>query len=87
MQTDEKRREPRLRAFKAGRAVISGGYSTFDCTVRNLSAGGAKVVFENTADIPAHFRLRFEDGTSHDCEVRWRTPREVGVQFLDARAG
>ncbi|TPP10873.1 PilZ domain-containing protein [Rhizobium glycinendophyticum] len=87
MQNDEKRREPRLRALKAGRAVVSGGYSTFDCTVRNLSAGGAKVVFENTADIPAHFRLRFEDGTSHDCEVRWRTPREVGVQFLDARAG
>ena len=87
MQQDEKRREPRLRALKAGRAVLAGGFSTFNCTVRNLSASGAKVVFENTADIPAHFRLRFEDGTSQECSVRWRSPRELGVEFGEAKAG
>ena len=76
-----------MRALKAGRAVLAGGYSTFNCTVRNLSSGGAKVVFENTSDIPAHFRLRFEDGTSQDCAVRWRTPREVGVEFVERIAG
>ncbi|MDH4441072.1 MAG: PilZ domain-containing protein [Rhizobium sp.] len=86
MQQDEKRREPRLRALKAGRAVLAGGYSTFNCTVRNLSTHGAKVVFENTADIPHHFCLRLEDGTSHDCMVRWRTPRELGVEFIEKQA-
>jgi PilZ domain len=76
-----------MRALKAGRAVLTGGYSTFNCTVRNLSTGGAKIVFESTTDIPPQFRLRLEDGTSHECAVRWRTPREVGVEFLHSQVG
>lgn len=87
MQQTERRRQPRLRALKAGRAVVAGGYSTFDCMVRNLSPIGAKVVFENTADIPAWFRLRFQDGTAHDCAVKWRSPRELGVEFVEGEKG
>ena len=34
-----------------------------------------KVLLENL--------LRFEDGTHHACEVRWRTPKDVGVVFKD----
>ncbi|UJW73466.1 PilZ domain-containing protein [Rhizobium sp. SL42] len=81
----ERRDVPRTRALKAGRAILDGGNSTFDCMVRNLSQAGAKVQFESTADIPADFRLRFEDGTTHDCHVRWRTPRELGVEFTDRK--
>lgn len=81
----ERREIPRTRALKAGRAILAGGYSTFDCMVRNLSQAGAKVQFESTADIPADFRLRFEDGTTHDCHVRWRTARELGVEFTDRK--
>ncbi len=54
--------------------------------IRNLSPIGAKVSFESTTDIPPQFRLRFEDGTTHDCAVKWRSPRELGVEFLDALA-
>jgi len=54
--------------------------------IRNLSPLGAKVSFESTADIPPQFRLRLEDGTTHDCAVKWRSPREIGVEFLDALA-
>jgi len=68
--------------LKAARAVVANGFSTFDCTVRNLSASGAKVVCENAIDIPADFRLRFEDGTTRECMVRWRTQRELGVEFV-----
>lgn len=83
LEASEKRRHPRIRALKAARAVIGNGHSTFDCTIRNLSAGGAKIVFESTIPIPQAFELRFEDGTHHACEVRWRTPKEVGVVFKD----
>lgn len=82
----ERRHQPRLRALKAGRAILAGGYSTFDCMIRNLSPVGAKVTFETTADIPPHFRLRFDDGTTHDCAVKWRKERELGVEFTDVRA-
>lgn len=87
MTQPERRQKPRLRALKAGRAILPGGHSTFDCMIRNLSPIGAKVSFESTVDIPGEFRLRFEDGTTHDCSVKWRNPRELGVEFLDALAG
>ncbi|QEE47578.1 PilZ domain-containing protein [Rhizobium sp. WL3] len=86
MDQDERRRQPRTRALKAGRAILAGGHSTFDCMIRNLSPVGAKVTFESTIDIPASFRLRLEDGTTHDCAVKWRRERELGVEFLDAIA-
>ncbi len=86
MNQPERRRQPRLRALKAGRVILPGGNSTFDCMIRNLSPIGARVIFESTADIPPQFRLRFEDGTTHDCAVKWRKPREIGVEFLDALA-
>lgn len=82
-QGENERAHPRIRALKGARAVIGNGHSTFDCTIRNLSANGAKVVFESTVPIPQHFELRFEDGQHHTCEVRWRTPKEVGVLFTD----
>lgn len=86
MTQPERRRQPRIRTLKAGRAIVAGGYSTFDCMIRNLSPLGAKVTFESTTDIPAQFRLRFGDGTTHDCAVKWRSPREIGVEFVDALA-
>lgn len=86
MDQPERRRQPRLRALKSGRAILPGGQSTFDCMIRNLSPLGAKVTFESTTDIPREFRLRFEDGTTHDCAVKWRRERELGVEFLDALA-
>jgi hypothetical protein len=86
MEQPDRRRQPRLRALKAGRAILPGGHSTFDCMIRNLSPLGAKMSFESTADIPPQFRLRLEDGTTHNCAVKWRSPREIGVEFLDALA-
>lgn len=86
MEQPDRRRQPRLRALKAGRAILPGGHSTFDCMIRNLSPLGARMSFESTADIPPQFRLRLEDGTTHDCAVKWRSPREIGVEFLDALA-
>lgn len=82
----ERRHQPRLRALKAGRVILPGGHSTFDCMIRNLSPVGAKVTLESTVDIPHAFRLRFEDGTIYDCAVKWRKERELGVEFLDAQA-
>ncbi len=84
MEQPDRRRQPRLRALKAGRAILPGGHSTFDCMIRNLSPLGAKMSFESTADIPPQVRLRLEDGTVHYCAVKWRSPREIGVEFLDA---
>ena len=84
---DEHRVKPRLRALKAGRLILPGGYSTFDCMIRNLSEGGAKITLESTVPIPEHFDLKFEDGTTHSCRVCWRNPKELGVEFMDVVVG
>ncbi|NKN36656.1 PilZ domain-containing protein [Agrobacterium sp. a22-2] len=78
---EERRTTTRSRALKAGRVVTNNGHSTHDCMVRNLSASGAKLVFETTIDIPDQFQLRLEDGVMRSCTVRWRKARDIGVSF------
>jgi hypothetical protein len=78
---EEKRSIPRMRALKAARIILTGGHSTFDCMVRNLTGKGARLVMESTIGVPDTFGLRFEDGTMHECSVRWRKVSELGVSF------
>ncbi len=80
---EEKRKSVRTRALKGGRIVINDGMSTIDCTIRNLSAGGAKLLLETSVGIPERFTLSLADGVSHICQVKWRTIKEIGVGFED----
>lgn len=82
--SEEKRRAPRLKAFKAGRIVFNHGGSTIDCTIRNLSDTGAKLVLEQALLAPDQFQLQFQDGLLRSCTVRWRKLTEIGVSFGDA---
>ncbi len=78
---DERRRNRRTRTLKLGHIICPEGQQ-FDCTVLDISDGGAKVrLGENTA-CPAHFTLRLKDGRSHRCELAWRSNSELGVRFL-----
>ncbi len=79
---DDKRRSARLRTLKGARVVFNNKASTVDCRIRNLSEGGARVQMERTDAVPDAFELRFDDGKSHDCVVRWRTATEMGVEFV-----
>ncbi len=77
------RSEPRPRTLKGGRIVFNGGYSSYDCTIRNLSAGGAMLEFASTVGIPNVFDLFISNsgGVRHSCTVRWRTNVALGVAF------
>lgn len=83
-QGENKRRAPRLRALKAGRIVFHHGGSTIDCTIRNISETGAKLVMEQALLAPDAFHLQFLDGVMRPCTVRWRKLTELGVSFDDA---
>ncbi|EJB08137.1 hypothetical protein GGI64_002075 [Rhizobium leguminosarum] len=58
------------------------GRKTRDCTIRNVSKGGVKLVMESTMILPDAFILLFEDGTQKSCRVCWRKIDEIGVEFL-----
>ena len=77
-----RRAEPRARTLKRGLLVFHDGYSAFDCTVRNLSSRGAKLLFGEAVGVPNHFNLAIRP--SHDrraCTVRWRSEGALGVSF------
>ncbi|WP_332688064.1 PilZ domain-containing protein [Devosia sp.] len=82
--TEEKRASPRQRTLKGGRIVINDGFSTFQCTVRNLSESGARLKVASIIGIPDSFQLAMDDGRKFVCTVVWRTETEIGVVFTQA---
>ena len=79
--TDEHRASPRQRTLKGGRIVINDGFSTFQCTVRNLSETGARLKVASIIGIPETFQLVMDDGRKFACLVAWKTETEIGVKF------
>jgi len=79
----EKRKAARSRTLFGGVIAFNNRASTMDCQVRNLSAGGAKVIFTNTATVPDQFDLQIaRRERSFRARMVWRAPNEAGVAFL-----
>jgi hypothetical protein len=80
---DERRKVvPRARTLKLGKIIFNNRSSTIDCTVRNLSVRGAKLIVGTQVGIPAAFDLTLTaDGSSRPCKVIWRKEGEIGVEF------
>jgi len=79
----EKRKAPRSRTLLGGVIAFNNRGSTMDCQVRNLSAGGARVTFTNTAIVPDQFDLQVaRKERSFRARMVWRAPNEAGVAFL-----
>jgi len=65
--------------------VVVGDSHTLiaQCTVYDLSAGGARLRIEGNADIPEKFTLWLASNGAvrRDCRIAWREKNEIGVQF------
>jgi hypothetical protein len=71
--------------LKAGIAASNDRHLTVACTVRDVSATGARLRVGSSVGIPDTFELIIEvDGLEADCQVVWRKADEVGVRFLAA---
>lgn len=82
---ENKRRAVRMRTLKGAKLVLPNNVSTFDCTVRNISATGALVEMPSTLGVPQRVSLRLDDGSPERvCEVAWRTERRLGLHFVGA---
>ncbi|KIZ40154.1 MULTISPECIES: PilZ domain-containing protein [Rhodopseudomonas] len=76
----EKRATPRHRVFKRGTIAFGGG--GFDCTVRNLSANGARIEVAGPVHLPATFMLVIEsDQFMRRCRPVWSQSQRIGVAF------
>lgn len=77
------RRRSERRAY-AGSAKIQFGMGSLprDCTVTDVSDGGARLIAENL-EIPAEFTLIFSAGRPRLCRLAWRIGCEFGAEFID----
>jgi hypothetical protein len=81
---NEKRQGQRQRVLKSGRIMYGDGSIVIDCTIRNLSATGARLQVPTSVMIPDRFELtESASGTRRAATVMWRRGALMGVKFSD----
>lgn len=78
----EKRVAPRRRVLKGAVIAYQDRHCTLECTVRDISAGGARLEVRDAMQAPDAFLLVIElDGIEADCQVVRRTASVLAVRF------
>jgi hypothetical protein len=78
----ERRPKPRSRVLLSGLIVYGDGAYSFDCSFRNLSETGARVMVGKNHQFPSEFFLiNVRDRVAYDCRIVWNKGGEVGVAF------
>ena len=85
VKPDDARRAPRHRVLKSGVVATNDRHLTMGCTIRDQSNTGARLRMDSSLTIPDTFELIIEiDGLEANCEVVWRSGKEVGVKYIGA---
>lgn len=78
----------RTRTFLKGIVYYDNRRVTIDCTVRDLSDTGARIVFPALVTVPDNIELYIpQKETILPARVRRRNECEIGVSFQDQRSG
>jgi hypothetical protein len=84
-QSRDGRRSDRMRTFMQAKVSFSNGQSTLDCTIRNISDGGAKLQISGGVTLPGEFDLIIpQRNVNRRVRLCWRNDEFCGVAFLDA---
>ena len=85
--TSDLRSDNRSRTLLGAQIVFNNRCSTIDCTVRDLSATGAKVLISPHVAIPDEFDLNIpQSQRKHRAKIMWRDADSCGVRFITASA-
>jgi diguanylate cyclase (GGDEF)-like protein len=80
---EDRRKERRHRILKRGQIVINEMHSVIDCTIRDLTANGARLRIDSHFAAPEQFDLVILGAeASKRVRVRWQRGKELGVQFI-----
>ncbi len=78
----EKRDTRRRRVLSFGLVVPDENHPGLDCTIRDVSDGGARIGFARTVPLPAQFWLiEVRARMAYRAEVAWRNDLEAGLRF------
>ncbi len=79
--TTDRRRHVRRQVQIAATIVIDDGTKRLPGTIRDISAGGARVLSSEAAELPEHFYMLVPEHALQDCRVVWREPGCLGLSF------
>ena len=77
----------RRRTLLSAKVIYNESQSVLNCTVRDLSRTGAKLVFQMAPNCPRTFDLVLSSGSVRRCETVYRRENTLGVRFLGVEAG
>lgn len=80
----ERRRFHRRRVLKGAQISFRGLRAAIDCTVRDVTEKGARLVVESPIGVPDQFDLVQSGAAPRFCRVVWRKPTQIGVEFIDS---
>jgi two-component system cell cycle response regulator len=82
VRQEDRRKERRQRVLKRGQIVLNEMHSVVDCTIRDLTAEGARLRVEGHFTAPGHFDLMIlGSGDLRHAHLRWQKGKELGVAF------
>ena len=83
-EPDERRRSVRMRTLKPAFIALEEWSSKINCTVRNISEGGARIRLERPLALPEFFLLKIAtSGRLRRVRKCWHINDEIGVEFCD----
>jgi DNA-binding XRE family transcriptional regulator len=65
----------------------TGSTVSVPCTIRDVSATGARLQLNSSAWVPEQFAVIFSSGLRKACNLAWRKERLIGGAFVDGYAG
>src|SRR5437899_13082767 len=81
----ERRGQCRRRMFKGAKVLLNEHSSVINCVVKDLSATGARLFFQNFQPLPQRFKLVINELGAYDCEIVRLHNTEYGVRFIPKR--
>lgn len=84
---EQRRASPRSRTLLEGHIIYNNRLSRMECTVRDLSETGARIVFAQPVKVPSQFELQIpKRKLVRQAQVMWYDGLNHGVMFLEGDA-
>ncbi len=84
---EQRRASPRSRTLLEGHIIYNNRLSRMECSVRDLSDTGARIVFAQPVKVPAQFELQIpKRKLVRQAQVMWYDGQNHGVMFLENEA-
>jgi hypothetical protein len=82
MNAQKPRSSARRRVLKRAQINFRRGTAAIDCTVRDMSEDGARLLVASVVGIPDLFELAISGEPTRQCRLIWRKADQIGVAFI-----